>query len=126
MNSLTALCLAGLGGSVGALLRYGASKRAVARRAKPHAATLTVNLAGSFFIGILAGAEWKAVRPELYALLGPGVMGGLTTYSTLNVQKATMKAEGRYRTLAKYAAATYLGGWLAFALGWIIGKAANG
>ncbi|MBB6636414.1 fluoride efflux transporter FluC [Cohnella thailandensis] len=126
MNAWEALGLAGLGGSAGALLRYGTGKWAAALKAKPYAATLTVNLTGSLLIGVLAGMEWKARQPELYALLGPGVMGGLTTYSTLNVQKATMRTEKRYAALAKYAAATYLGGWLAFAIGFGIGKAAKG
>ncbi|MBB6671112.1 fluoride efflux transporter FluC [Cohnella nanjingensis] len=115
--------LVGLGGTIGALLRYGASRYAALRKSKPHYATLAVNVCGSLAMGILAGLDWRDDQPATYAFLGTGILGGLTTYSTLNVQKATMRREGRGRQLAGYAAATYLGGWAAFAAGWTIGRA---
>jgi len=122
MNHWATAALVGLGGSIGALARYGASRLAAMRETKPHYATLAVNWGGTLAIGVLSGLEWRTGRPALYAFLGTGILGGLTTYSTLNVQKATMAGERRYRTLSAYAALTYGGGWLLYALGWLLGR----
>lgn len=113
--------LVGAGGAVGAVARYGASRWFARRGAPSFAATLLVNLAGSLAIGLLIGRQAALEHPELYALVGTGFLGGLTTFSTLNVQKAQLARERAGRTLARYAAATYLGGWALTGLGLWLG-----
>jgi CrcB protein len=102
--------LVGLGGSLGALARYGISRATVSLRKPAFYGTLFVNLSGSFAIGVFIGLQWEHERVAEYAFYGIGFLGGLTTYSTLNVQKAMMSRKESGRILAYYLAATYVGG----------------
>ncbi|MFD0671866.1 fluoride efflux transporter FluC [Cohnella sp. GCM10027633] len=109
MNVPTVL-LIGLGGTIGTLLRYGAGVW-VAKQGKPgFLATLAVNLVGSFAIGLLLGLGWPDRHEEAYAFAATGILGGLTTYSTLNVQKATLRKTASRKTIVTYLIATYAGG----------------
>ena len=74
-----------LGGSVGALLRYGVSRACVRWfGAGFPAGTLAVNLAGCFLIGLALGlAERSAVfGPSFRLFFVTGFLGALTTFST--------------------------------------------
>jgi len=90
-----------LGAAVGAPLRY-LTDRFVQRR---HASafpwgTATVNLAGSFVLGLLtAGLTRHAVSPAVMALLGTGFCGALTTYSTFGYETVRL-IQNRTRLLA--------------------------
>lgn len=115
--SLLTIGLVGLGGAVGTLIRYGAGL-IVAKKNKPsYLATLAVNLTGCFFIGLLLGLGWQDKHEAMYAFAATGILGGLTTYSTLNVQKATMQRTSSRRTLWSYLLSTYAGGALLTAAG---------
>ncbi len=80
----------GLGGAVGAMLRY--SIAIVFQRAFPHQlmpwATLTVNVLGCFVIGYLAG--WGESRGqlshEMRLVLIVGLLGGFTTFSAFGLE----------------------------------------
>ncbi|RED65866.1 fluoride efflux transporter FluC [Cohnella lupini] len=110
MKSIWLAGLVGVGGSIGALMRYGISRATVASRKPAYYGTLLVNLAGSFAIGMFIGFELESEHVAEYAFYGIGILGGLTTYSTLNVQKVTMLRQERGRVLVYYLAATYVGG----------------
>lgn len=71
-----------LGGGAGAVLRYLAGRYIRSYRSVP-IATLVVNVFGCALLGVLSGA---ALPPDVFALLGPGFCGGLTTYSTFAVE----------------------------------------
>lgn len=79
------LLFIGLGGFVGAILRYGVG--GLVQRATPVAAfplgTLVVNLCGCFAIGALA--QWFETRGVLHSnarvFLTIGLIGGFTTFS---------------------------------------------
>jgi CrcB protein len=116
--------LAGIGGAAGAAVRYAVSRLFVARGWQPMLATLSVNLAGSLAIGVLIGLQLPTMKPDVHVLLGIGFLGGLTTYSTLNVQKAVMWNVRKRKSLLKYILATYPGGWTLTAIGVVIGQAA--
>ncbi len=113
--SLLNVCLVGAGGMLGTLLRYGAGLVAAKRGKPPFLATLAVNLVGCFLMGLLIGLGWQAT--EEYAFAATGILGGLTTYSTLNVQKTTMKGAQTRKTIVLYLIATYAGGLLTTAAG---------
>ncbi len=83
-----------LGGGIGSVLRY-----ALARAIPVHGhgfpvATLVTNLAGSLLLGalVVAVTEIWAPHPLLRPLLGTGVLGGFTTFSTFAEQARALPA----------------------------------
>lgn len=102
-----ALLVAG-GGAAGALLRWGLML--LGRSPWP---TLAANVAGSLLLGVVvaAGPAWAIT------LLGAGVAGALTTYSTFALEAVTIPL----RTAVVYVVTTLLAGGLAFGLGWWLG-----
>jgi len=92
----------GAGGFVGALARY-AVHVAMLRSFGPAfpLGTLTVNVAGSFALGLLfALAETHAVAPALRLGLGVGVLGAFTTFSTFTVDTIALGARDGGAALA--------------------------
>lgn len=113
------ILLVALGGFFGAVSRYVISRKWNGHKSKIPFGTLTVNLLGSFLLGILIG---KNIGGAVYALFGIGFMGAFTTFSTLKSeilqlfeQKETIKA-------AFYLAITYIGGITAGFLGLLLGR----
>ncbi|MGJ9421761.1 fluoride efflux transporter FluC [Aeromicrobium sp. CF3.5] len=82
-----------LAGGVGAVLRYGVDLRLSppAEARLPHA-TLTVNLTGSLLLGLLVGA---GAGNDTLTVLGTGLLGGYTTFSSASVEVARRVLEGR-------------------------------
>ena len=85
-----------LGGALGALGRWGLAQ------AMPHPAdawawaTLWTNLSGAFLLGLLMAAMmtvWARTR-YLRPLLGVGVLGGFTTFSTAELDTRGLVAAG--------------------------------
>jgi fluoride exporter len=82
--------LVALGAAVGAPLRYLVDRFIQARHDSVFPwGTLTVNVAGSFLLGVLVAA----VRGPWLALLGPGFCGALTTYSTFGYETVRLVQE---------------------------------
>jgi CrcB protein len=77
-------------------------------------ATLIVNLAGAFLLGCFA----TGLAPSTYRrpFLGPGLCGGLTTFSTLQLELLQMLDAARYGLAAAYALVSIAGGLSAVAL----------
>jgi CrcB protein len=80
-----------------ALARYNIGelwKRTAVGQAHPYAATLTVNVVGSFILGCVAGG----VRPgsDGVLLLGTGFCGAFTTFSTYAVDTVKLVEAGKY------------------------------
>jgi len=85
---MKAIILVAMGGSVGAVLRYGISKLADNSFGPsfPYG-TLIVNILGSFLLGALLVETGRApISPELKLVVGTGLCGSLTTFSTFSVQ----------------------------------------
>jgi CrcB protein len=117
MNELWIAILVGIGGASGALMRYGIGRMIVAKHKPSFYGTLIVNLAGSCATGLFIGLYLEQEHLAVYAFTVIGILGGLTTFSTLNVQKATMSRSGSRMTLALYLGATYVGGFGLTAIG---------
>lgn len=115
--SIGHVLLVGIGGAVGSLLRYGIGRMVNARGKPSFYGTLIVNLFGSLAVGFFIGMNLEQLNQAAYAFTVIGLLGGLTTYSTLNVQKAMMVRSESRRLLTGYIGATYLGGWILTAIG---------
>ncbi|URM90567.1 fluoride efflux transporter CrcB [Streptomyces sp. MRC013] len=93
-----------VGGALGASLRYLADRAVRFRRDSVFPwGTLAVNVLGSLVLGVLAGA---AVAGPAYALLGTGLCGALTTYSTFSYETLRLTRAGSLRYAAANVAVT--------------------
>lgn len=110
----------GLGASLGAAARY-----AITNFGKKHwshvfpFATLLINLSGAFLLGLLFA---KHVSPVVYAFIGTGILGGYTTFSTMNTELANQVRDKQYGKFLLYLIASYAGGLILVFLGYLLGK----
>lgn len=125
-----------LAGGLGAVLRHGVHTL-VARAGRPSSlATLGVNVAGSFAAGVLAAVATRGLPAELAAVVGVGLLGGFTTFSTASVEVARLlnapdaggvqpdgprRGDARPGAGVALAASMLVGSLLAAALGWWLG-----
>lgn len=98
-----------LGGAIGASLRY-ASNIGAMRLFGPGfpAATLFVNIAGSFLMGVLVVALAKKGGTHLAPLLMTGALGGFTTFSAFSLDAFTLFERGETTTALLYIAASVI------------------
>ena len=98
----------GIGAGVGAQLRYAVERvhaRARVRRGLGAPtfpwATLLVNVVGSALLGLVAGFVVRgSLDPRWLTVLGTGVAGGLTTFSTLSLDIVELARSRRYARAA--------------------------
>ncbi|MGQ4516393.1 fluoride efflux transporter CrcB [Streptomyces sp. DW26H14] len=90
------LLLVIVGGAVGAPLRYLTDRTVQARHDTVFPwGTFAVNVVGSFILGLLTGGTMAgAVDPHLQLLLGTGLCGALTTYSTFSFETLRLAESG--------------------------------
>ena len=88
------LLLVFVGGAIGAPLRY-LTDRAIAARLDPVFpwGTFTVNVAASLLLGVLTGAA-TSLLGWLPPLLGTGLAGALSTYSTFGYETVRLIQSG--------------------------------
>ena len=108
-----------LGGALGAATRY--LTDVTVQRAHGTEfpwGTWTVNVAGSFVLGVVAasGPGW------VVTLAGTGFCGALTTFSTFGYETVRLAEEGRSSLAAANVAASLAAGLTAAALGWWLGS----
>lgn len=93
------LLYVGIGGFIGASLRYGLSEGSAKIFGSnfPYG-TLLVNVIGGFLIGLIMefSTTTKMISPELKLLLTTGVLGGLTTFSTFSHETMSLFNNGKY------------------------------
>lgn len=91
------LALVALGGAVGAMLRYAVALVLGARLEGPFPwHTFAVNIIGAFLLGLLMGGalDHGGVGTTGRLLLGTGVLGGFTTFSTLSFESIALFEQG--------------------------------
>ncbi|MBD3941272.1 fluoride efflux transporter CrcB [Microbacterium sp. NEAU-LLC] len=94
------LLVAALAGGVGAGLRYVVDRRLTpGRGARFPVGILVVNVSGSFVLGVVTGLG-SAIAPELSLVLGLGLLGGYTTFSTVSVETVLLAQRRRWRDAA--------------------------
>ena len=104
--------LVGLGGGVGAMLRYGFGVYVGKFQSNPFPlGTFGVNIIGSLLMGLLIGflakttPEWQ---PEARLLLATGLLGGFTTFSAFSLDVVTLIERGSLFLAAIYAVASLI------------------
>lgn len=123
----TALLLgcAALGGGVGAAVRYAVDEWVTARwRRDFPLGIFLVNVTGSLMLGLLVGIATPAAVPAgAAALVGTGVLGGYTTFSTASLDAVRLARAGRVGTALVYGLGTMLATIAAALLGlWLGGR----
>ena len=113
-----------LGGAAGSVARYGVNRAALAAFGPGFpVATLAVNVAGSFLMGLLAAM--LALRGKAWApLLMTGALGGFTTFSAFSLDAVTLWTRGQQATAAAYVAASVALSLAALVAGLALGRAA--
>ena len=106
-----------LGGGAGAVLRFAVGRWLIGYEWAKHFpwGTFGINVVGSFVLGVVATA--CADRPGWRALLGVGVCGGFTTFSTFSVETLDLLREERYAVAGGYVIGSVLAGLLGAWLG---------
>jgi CrcB protein len=91
------LVLAALAGGVGAAARFVLDSLLRARIAVRYpVGTAVINVSGSLLLGLVTGlAAASLLSPELQVVLGTGLLGGYTTFSTASVETVRLVREGR-------------------------------
>ena len=107
--------VAGFGAAIGALGRY-STTRLIQRRLGNHwpVAPLIINWLGCFLLGGLTG--WQLDQP-LTVLLGAGIFGGFTTFSTFSHEVVMLADQRRFGAALGYLILSVGGGLLLAASG---------
>jgi fluoride exporter len=101
-----------LGGALGALARWGLAEALPHTESQLPWSTVLANVTGCFGIGVLLVVLGER-RPDsrlLRPLLGTGVLGGYTTFSTYALETRDLLAAGRPVLAAAYVSGTLLVG----------------
>jgi CrcB protein len=116
---------ASVGGAVGALLRYGVEQALPYRAGGWPTATMLTNVSGCLLIGLLMAVLLRTERHRSVwrILLGVGVLGGYTTFSTYAVQASSLIDTGEWVVSVGYMLATVVAACTAALLGLLIGRA---
>lgn len=109
------MIITGIGAAIGALVRYNLTAFIKGKLGTNFPiATLIINLTGAFLLGIVKDTE-------VALLVGTGILGGYTTFSTYNVELLTLlrnKAWGK--AACSYFVLSGIFGPVAAFLGWYL------
>ena len=116
-----------LGGAIGTGARYAVAvwmARTVGT-AFPYG-TLLINAGGSFLLGLLMQLSLSTgmISADMRLIIGTGILGGFTTYSTFNYETLALVTEDAWGAALVNVAATLIGCLVAGALGIAIARIA--
>jgi CrcB protein len=126
---LVNLGLVAVGGAIGTGVRFALVESVPSVDSLP-LTVLAINLLGAFALGFLLDSlahrgPDDGTRQRLRLLVGTGVLGGFTTYSTLSLDTVTLLHEGQAPTAIAYALATLVAGAFATLAGIALGSMLN-
>ena len=100
------------GGALGTLARAGLATLTAPVPGHWPWATFVVNIVGAFILGFVTTRLLERLPLSAYRrpLLGTGFCGGLTTFSTMQVETVKMLEHGHYGLAAAYTAASLAAG----------------
>jgi CrcB protein len=103
------------GGALGTVARTGLSMLVAADPGRWPWPTFTVNIVGAFLVGYFTTRLLERLPLSSYRrpLLGTGLCGGLTTFSTMQVETLRMIEHHHYGLAAGYTCASIVFGFLA-------------
>lgn len=117
--ALRLLAAVTVGGMVGALARYGLGAAFPTATGSFPATTFAINVSGAFLLAVGVGvlARRATAGPLWRPLLGTGVLGGYTTFSTFAVDTDRLLSTGHGGMAALYLVGTLVAGIAATAAG---------
>jgi CrcB protein len=108
-------------GAVGAYARFYVGAAVTARRPSDFPfGTFVVNLTGGFALGFLVGSS---SGDAALLVLGTGLLGGYTTFSTWMVEAQRLGEDSAWAPMWLYLLGSMLAGLATTGAGWIIGEA---
>lgn len=114
---LPAPLLVGLGGAVGATLRYAVGVALADADAPFPTSTLAVNVGGTFALGLLTFA---GAGDDAALLVGTGVCGAFTTFSSFSVETVQSWDSGKRGVAVGYALGTLVLAGVALWIAWLL------
>lgn len=129
LSPLLASLYVALGGAVGAVLRYNIGRmieRIVGAGAGFPWATLAINVVGSLSMGLLLGFLAKNAggsgsgNETIRLLVGVGLLGGFTTFSTFSAELVTLVHRGNLLMGFTYGTVSILAGMVALVVGLVV------
>ena len=111
-----------LGGAVGTGLRLLTDALIVHSDDQFPVSTLLINILGSFILAVLVSRLWPVAPDWLRGGLGPGLVGGFTTFSAVMASMVTLAASSQILLALVYLAVTLVFGFGAAALGFRVGR----
>lgn len=114
----------GIGGAIGALLRYTISLFFVINDTNFPYSTLFVNMIGSFLLAYITYGLFEKIKVKQLIKLAitTGFFGSFTTFSALSVKTLELAQEGQILHALLYVFISLFGGILATYLGYLISK----
>jgi len=114
----------GIGGAIGALLRYTISLFFVINDTNFPYSTLFVNMLGSFLLAYITYGLFEKIKVKQLIKLAitTGFFGSFTTFSALSVETLELAQEGQILHALLYVFISLFGGILATYLGYLISK----
>jgi len=112
-----------LGGAIGAPTRYLTDVLVQSRHDSVLPwGTITINVAGSFVLGLVAGLTSVSTAPAwVLTLVGTGFCGALTTFSTFSFETVRLAEARRWGAAIGNVVISLALGLVAVALGWELG-----
>lgn len=114
----------GIGGFIGAVLRYVISIPFMNEQMNFPFVTLIINVTGSFLLTYMTFYlfEKYAVSKQIKLALTTGLLGSFTTFSSLSVEVVTLLASNQYLATILYLMASLIGGIFMAYLGYLCHK----